>query len=90
MEAEIVLREIASATADFGDLADATGVDGDAGTDGGAIAFCADKFEEDAVIARIVLVEKESRRLADVDQDDVDVAPVEDVAESGAAAGFQR
>ena len=42
VEAEIVLGEIASAAADFGDLADATGVDGDASADGGAIAFCAD------------------------------------------------
>ena len=42
MEAQVVLGEVASAAADFGDLADAGRVDGDAGADGGAIAFCAD------------------------------------------------
>lgn len=42
MEAEIVLGEIAPTAADFGNLADAGGVDGDAGADGGAITFCAD------------------------------------------------
>jgi hypothetical protein len=41
MEAEIVLGEIAPAAADFADLADTRGEDGYAGTDGGAIAFCA-------------------------------------------------
>ena len=42
MEAEIVLREVASSAADFGDLADAGYANSDAGADGGAIAFCAD------------------------------------------------
>ena len=41
MEAEIVLGEIAPAAADFADLAVPRGVDGYAGADGGAIAFCA-------------------------------------------------
>ena len=88
MEAEIVLGEVAAAAADFGDLADAGGMDGDASADGGTIAFCADQFEEDAVIGIVVLVEKERGRFADVDEDDVDVAGVEDVAESSAAARF--
>src|SRR5208282_1938399 len=88
METEIVLGEVARAAADFGDLADTGGLDGDAGSDGGAIALRADQFEEDAVIAIVVLVEEESGRLADVEEDDIDVAGVEDVAESGAAAGF--
>ena len=42
MEAQIVLGEIAPSAAYFADLADAGGVDGDAGADGGAIAFRAD------------------------------------------------
>jgi hypothetical protein len=42
MEAEIVLGEVAVATADFGDLADAGGLDGYARADGGAVAFCPD------------------------------------------------
>ena len=88
MEAEIVLGEIASAAADFGDLADAGSVNGDTGADGGSIAFCADEFQENAVIGGGVLVEEESGRFADVDENDVDVAGVEDIAESGAAARF--
>ncbi len=82
------MREIASAAADFGDLADAPSMDGNAGADGGAVAFCADQFEEDAVIGGGVLIYEESGRFADVDQDYVDVAGVEDVAESCAAARF--
>jgi len=88
MEAQVVLGEIASAGADFGDLADHTGMNGDASADGGAITFCADEFEENAVIGGGVLVEEESGRFANVDEDYVDVAGVEDVAEGGAAAGF--
>ena len=42
MEAEVVLGEIAAAAADFCDLADAGGMDGHAGANGGAIAPCAD------------------------------------------------
>lgn len=35
-----------------------------------------------------VLIYEESGRFADIDEDYVDVARVEDVAEGGAAAGF--
>jgi hypothetical protein len=88
MQAEIVLGEIAPSAADFADLADARGEDGYAGADGGAIAFCADEFEEDAVIGGGVLVEEKGGRFADVEEHDVDIAGVEDVAEGCAAAGF--
>src|SRR5271155_843527 len=90
MEPQIVLGEIAPAAADFADLPDAAGTDGDAGTNGGAIALCANEFEENAVIALIVLVEQQRGRFADVEQDYIDVAGVEDVAEGCAAARFER
>jgi len=90
MDAEIVLGEIAPAAAHLADLADARGEDGYAGADGGAIAFCADYFEERAVIGGGVLVDQKGGRFTDVEEDDVDVAGVEDVTEGCAAAGFQR
>src|SRR6202030_2001466 len=74
----------------FVELLYAGGVNGDAGADGGAIAFCADKLEEHAVIWGAVRVEKDGRWFADVEHDDVDISSVEDVAESGAATRLER
>ena len=88
MLAEIVLREVAAAAVHFVELLYAGGVNGDAGADGGAIAFCADEFEEDAVLGGAIGVEEDGRRFADVEDDDVDISVVEEIAESGAAARF--
>ena len=84
MQAEIVLGEITPSAADFADLADARGEDGYAGADGGAIAFCADELEEHTVVRGAIGVEEHGGRLADVEQDNVDISGVEDVAKSGA------
>src|SRR5208282_3895104 len=88
VEAEIVLGEIASATADFGDLADSGSVDGYASANGGAIALRADQFEQNAVITIVVLVEQQTWRLSDVDQHHVDVASVKNVPERCPAPRF--
>ncbi len=78
MQAEIILGEIAGAAADLAELLYAGGVNGDAGADCGAIAFGSDEFEKDAVIGVAIRVQKDGGRLANVQQDDVDIAVVED------------
>src|SRR5579864_5165113 len=88
MEAKVVLGEVAAAAADFAELLNATGVNGDARPDGGAIAFCADQLEEHTVVPRAIGVEENGRRRANVEDDHVDVSGVEDVAESDAPAGL--
>src|ERR1700688_1477324 len=90
MQAKIVLGEITNAAVHFVELLYAGGVNGVAGTDGRAIAFCADELEKHAVIGGAVSVEKDGRRFADVEDYDVDISGVEDVAESGAATGLER
>jgi hypothetical protein len=57
VQAEIVLRKIAGAAADFAELLHAGGVNGDASADGGAIGFSADQFEQHAVVWRAVGIE---------------------------------
>ncbi len=57
MDAQVVLREVAAATADFVDLDEWFGVggglggDGDAGADAGAVGLCADGSDLDPVAA---------------------------------------
>ena len=81
VEAQIVLRKIAVAAADFCHLAHASGADGHAGADSGAIALCANHFEQHAVVAIVVFVEQESGWFADIDQNHVNVPRIKNVAE---------
>src|SRR4030095_2135877 len=90
MQPEIVLREITGTSADLAELLDASGTDAHAGSDCGAIALRTDQLEEHAVKCAAIGVDENGGWLSHVQQDHVDVAVVEDVAESGAAARFQR
>src|SRR5229473_1171248 len=90
MQAQIVLRKIASAAVYLAELLDATGMDGDPSTDRRAVALCALKVKFDAMITVGVHIFKQRRSFANVQHHDVHIAGVEDVSESGAAPAFQR
>src|SRR5258708_24049525 len=89
MKAQIILRKVTSAPVDFAELLDPCSVNRRARADRRAIAFCADEFEQNAMKpARIRILEKRGR-FANVKQQDVDIAAVEDVTESRAATRLQ-
>ncbi len=83
------MGEITSSAAYFTELFDAGSADGYARADRGAVTLGADKLEEHAMKAAGVHVFKKRRRIAHIQKQDVNIAGVEDVAESGAAAGVQ-
>src|SRR6267154_3736576 len=89
MQAQIVLRKITSAPVDFAKLLDASGANRYAGADRRAIAFRADELEQNAMKSVRIPILEERGRLADVKQQNVDVASVEDVTESCAAPRLQ-
>src|SRR6266581_4930631 len=90
VQTQIVLREVACATADFAELFNTRGTNRYTGADCSAVALRADELEEDAMIAAGVFIFEKRRRLAHVQEKDVNVAGVEDVAESSAPAGMKR
>src|SRR5260370_23843866 len=89
MQAQIVLRKITSAPVDFAKLLDASGANRYAGADRRAIALRANELEQNAVKSVRIPILEERGRLADVKQQNVDVAGVEDVTESRAAPRLQ-
>src|SRR6266853_1738001 len=90
MKTQIVLREIACAPVDLAELLNARGANGYARADRRAIALRANELEQNAMkSARVHILEKRGC-LANVEQENVDVACVEDVAKGSAAPGFQR
>src|SRR5713101_6529785 len=90
MQAQIVLRKIASAAVYLAELLDAAGMDGDPSTDRRAVALCALKVKFGAMITVGVHIFKQRRSFPDVQHHDVHIAGVKDVAESGTAPAFQR
>src|SRR5258708_1838806 len=90
VQTQIVLREVACAATDFAELFNTCGTNRYAGTDCSAVALRADELEEDAMIAAGVFILDMRRRLAHVQEKDVNVAGVEDVTESSAAARMKR
>src|SRR5260370_7100283 len=90
VQTQIVLREVACAATDFAELFNTCGTNRYAGADCSAVALRADELEEDAMIAAGVFILEERRRLAHVQEKDVNVAGVEDVTESSAAARMKR
>jgi hypothetical protein len=58
MQAQIVLREVACASADFIELHELARAHGDARANRGAVALCADELEENAVIAGDAMIQQ--------------------------------
>src|SRR5262249_16344669 len=63
---------------------------GDAGADGGLVAFGSDEAEEDAVVGVLRLIQEERGRGADVPDDDIEIAVVVDIPEGRAAERLER
>src|ERR1700719_2666792 len=90
MKPQIILRKIASAASYFIKLRHSTGFDRNARADCRTIALGPDQMEEHAVIRILICVEQKRWRFADVENNNVYIAVVSNVAESGAPSGFQR
>src|SRR5258706_1025896 len=88
MQAQVVLREITSAAMDFAELLNTCRADGHAGADRSAIAFCADQIKQGAMVAIGIHVLEQRASLTNVEDDDVDIAVIEDIAEGCAAAAL--
>src|SRR5882762_868560 len=93
VDAEIVLRKVAAAAADFVNLWMQALLDGkmsdafDARADAAAIGFCADGFNFDPIVAGARVAAKELRVIVDGVDDDVEIAVVVEIAEGAAARG---
>src|SRR5437660_3531025 len=91
VEAQIVLRKIATAAADFVDLGMETFFAGemrdafDARADAAAIGFCANGFDFDPVVCGAGIAAQKLRKIVDGVDDHVEVAVIVEVAESAAA-----
>lgn len=85
--AEIALGKVATAAGNFSHLGNGAGGDFDSCAHGVAVAFGADEFEINPVIFVERLIVEESRRVAIVGDDDVDVAVVVEIGEGDAAGG---
>jgi len=86
VQAQVILRQVTASAAHLAELLNAGSLDGHASPDGGAIAFGSNQAEQDAVIAIVISVKEQRGRLSDVQQHDVDVPGIKNVAESRAAA----
>src|ERR1700722_16099532 len=90
MQAQIVLREVAGAPADFINLDELAGAYGDACPDRGSIAFGAYQLEFHAVIACYSMIEQERGRFAYVQEQDADIFVVRAITDGGPAARGER
>lgn len=88
--AEVALRKIASAAGDFANLGDFSGGEADPGSQGVMIALGADELKIDEVIFVAAGIVEERGRITVVGDDDVDVAVVLEIGESGAAGRARR
>src|SRR5882724_329207 len=86
---QIVLREIATAAVDFALLLHACCANGYLGSDCRAVALGADEFEQYAMETVGIHILEKRGWLADIQQENVNIAGVKNVAESGAAPGLQ-
>src|ERR1700730_3522355 len=86
MQAQIVLRKIAGPSTHFAELHHAAGMDGDASANSGAIAFRPDQVKQHAMVSVVVFIPQQRRRLANIQDDNVHIAGIENVAEGGSAA----
>src|SRR6202521_5504869 len=89
VQTQIILREIACAAANLAELLDATSANGRTRTDRCAIALGAHEVKQNPVKIVAISIQKNRRRFSDVEQNDIDVPVVKNVAESCAAPGFQ-
>src|SRR5262249_46444563 len=90
MQPQVILRQVAGSSAHFAELLYSSGPDVHPGANRSAIALCRDELEKDAMIPIGIHVLKQGRRLADIQEKNVDISGVEDVAKSGAAPGMER
>ena len=86
MQAEVILGHEAGAAHYFVYLRMFAGDYADARADGAAIGFCAYTLDFEPVIFGAAIVAQERRRLVHVDNGDVDVSIVVEIAEGGASA----
>src|SRR5882762_4919344 len=86
MQAEVILGHEAGAAHYFVHLRMFAGDNADARADGAAIGFCAYAFDFEPVIFGAGIVAEERGRLVHVDNGDVDVSVVVEIAEGSASA----
>ena len=84
MQTQIILRKVAGASAHFAELAQPAGLDGYAGPDRGSIAIGADQLEKYPMIAVAQGIHQQRRWFAEVQNHDVDISAVENIAKSRA------
>src|SRR6478736_5406769 len=89
MQPPVVRRVVTTTGADFVDLGHCRGGHGDSGSDGGSVAFGSNQAKENAVIRICSLIDEKRRRFANIEDDDVEITVVVDVAKSRAPPGFQ-
>ena len=89
VDAQIVLRQVTAAAADFLILLDAAGDDVNPGADGIAIRRRPDQFQIDVMMDGVGTRHVEIRPIVDVGNGHVDAAVVVDVAERRAAPGLR-
>src|SRR5437016_5019407 len=87
VQAQVALRHHAGATVDFVHLRMLACYDADAGADGGAVAFCANKLDLDPILQAASIVAKKRRRVVHIQHERVHVAVVIVIAEGRAPAG---
>src|SRR5262245_30610314 len=84
MQSQVALRDVAVTTAHFVSLHQITSHDFHARADAAAIAFHANRLDENRIIRVSIVVAQQLRRAVEIGDYQIDVAIVVDVAESDA------
>src|SRR6266576_519883 len=90
MKSEVVLRQIASATANFVELCHASAADGDTRADRGTIRACTDEPKQHSMSGTWDILHEKGGRFAYVQDENVDVAVIPHIAKCGSPPASQR
>src|ERR1700733_9653612 len=89
VQPQVVLRKIAAASANFIELNEFSGVNGEARANGGAVTLRTQQLEFNPVVSVGQMVAQQSRRFADIQNQDIDCTIIPNIAKRNAATGSQ-